>query len=308
VQANSITTERIQSGTGLALYTDGSKDPVSGTVGAAYTDAHNFIQAGFRLPNGTDVYTAEMYAVLKAIERFYGLQAPSLTIYSDSLSTLKSISTGKTQTRPTLLKQILVLLHSLENKSRQVKFVWIPSHIGIKGNDLADIKANYSRTLATSVDLPPTLNQIMKQVTEIQIAKWQSHWDHSDKGRNLYRIQPIVNIPACYSGLTRREQGWIARIRSSHVNLAATRHYKGNAIHPFCNYCLHHLDDAIEETVDHFLMDCPKYNCRARLMECGDYDSTPITLLKKAAEDSPTGLNARNALTSYLRQTSKINI
>lgn len=307
-QALAFAKDLIASTTGLAFYTDGSKDPQSGTVGAAFTDAYNFTHASYRLPDGSDVFTAEMFAVLKAIERFYSLQAPTLTIFSDSLSTLQSILSGKTTTRPTILKQILVLLHALKAKSRLVNFVWIPSHVGIKGNDLADFKANCARSLTAIIDLPPTLNQVMKQVLDIQIAKWQSHWDQSEKGRNLYRIQPSVDTPACYSGLTRREQGWIARLRSGHANLAATRHYKGKEIHPFCNYCLHHLDDAVDETVDHFLMDCPKYNCRARLMEFGDFDSSPVTLLKKAAEDSPSGLNARNALTTYLRQTSKVNI
>jgi hypothetical protein len=43
-------------------------------------------------------------------------------------------------------------------------------------------------------------------------------------------------------------------------------------------------------------------------MEYGEFDPTPVTLLKRAAEDSPIGLNARNAITSYLRQISKTNI
>ena len=62
-----------------------------------------------------------------------------VSIFSDSYSSLQAITSGKTICRPNLLLDILNLV---SNYNKNIRFVWLPSHIGIKGNELADKLAN----------------------------------------------------------------------------------------------------------------------------------------------------------------------
>ena len=60
-------------------------------------------------------------------------------IFSDSLSVLTSIKESYCRSRPTLLNELLSHLNKLD--SNQIKFIWIPSHIDVTGNDRADALA-----------------------------------------------------------------------------------------------------------------------------------------------------------------------
>src|SRR6218665_1949276 len=57
-------------------------------------------------------------------------------IFSDTLSVLTSIKESCYRSRPTLLNDLLSHLNKLD--SNQITFIWIPSHIGVIGNDRAD--------------------------------------------------------------------------------------------------------------------------------------------------------------------------
>src|SRR6218665_1847716 len=60
-------------------------------------------------------------------------------IFSDSLSVLSSIKESCSQSRPTLLNDLLSHLNKLD--SSQITFIWIPSHFGVTGNDRSDALA-----------------------------------------------------------------------------------------------------------------------------------------------------------------------
>jgi len=67
------------------------------------------------------------------------MQIPSnITIYSDSLSALQCIQLGKSKSRPEILHQIMHYNNILRKNNTKITFIWIPSHVGILGNELAD--------------------------------------------------------------------------------------------------------------------------------------------------------------------------
>jgi len=67
----------------------------------------------------------------------------SATIFSDSLSAIDALELGKSVCRPNLVNKILQLSAEIFNDTT---FVWIPSHIGIQGNETADRLANTAIT------------------------------------------------------------------------------------------------------------------------------------------------------------------
>jgi hypothetical protein len=52
-----------------------------------------------------------------------------------SLSSLISLKSNNSQSRPDLLNGIIVLYKKILNLGKQVTIVWCPAHIGISGND-----------------------------------------------------------------------------------------------------------------------------------------------------------------------------
>ncbi len=59
-------------------------------------------------------------------------------IYSDSYSIIVSIDNQKSESRPDLILEILQNLFELKQSIIEVKFIWVPAHVGIKGNEEAD--------------------------------------------------------------------------------------------------------------------------------------------------------------------------
>jgi len=52
-----------------------------------------------------------------------------VSIFSDSYSSLQAITSGKSICRPNLLLNIIIFV---SNYNKNIRFVWLPSHIGLK--------------------------------------------------------------------------------------------------------------------------------------------------------------------------------
>src|ERR1043165_2667655 len=63
-------------------------------------------------------------------------------IFSDSLSALTSLKKSFSNSRPTLLQDTIRIFNKI--KMSEVHLIWIPSHVGILGNERADTLAGQS--------------------------------------------------------------------------------------------------------------------------------------------------------------------
>ena len=88
------------------------------------------------LPTESSIFTAEAVALKLAVQHIQSQTLRRTVIYSDSLSCLQTLK-NKNLEHP-IIREIVHILTYLKEVGSQIEFCWIPSHIGIKGNEKAD--------------------------------------------------------------------------------------------------------------------------------------------------------------------------
>ncbi|GBL87506.1 hypothetical protein AVEN_165128-1 [Araneus ventricosus] len=135
----------------------------------------------FQLHPSCSIFTAEITAILHALSQISSGPPDNYIIYSDSLSALKSMTSLNRFSHP-LTFNILELHERLGTKGFTILFCWIPSHVGISGNELAD---NLARSATNSLSSPVPLDDVKKCIKSILHSKWQAQWDL--KNTNFYQ-------------------------------------------------------------------------------------------------------------------------
>nr|XP_037291116.1 uncharacterized protein LOC119186822 [Rhipicephalus microplus] len=133
-------------------------------------------------------------------------------------------------------------VRALTDAGVSVSFHWLPSHVGIAGNEKAD-------TLAKAAHQPGTPYSCAVAARDYSQARLK---------RLLITVHPDPRVaggpgpkPLPETGLTRRERASLLRLRTGCVWTAARRHAKGLCPSPACSRC------GDPETLEHLLCACP---------------------------------------------------
>ena len=230
----------------LHIYTDGSKQENRAASGLIYGG----LPASYRIKNNSSIFTAELHAIKRALDhiRISPRLNNKFVIFSDSKSALESIDNQ--ESRNPLVVDILDYLQYLKSKGKIIKFCWIPSHVGIIGNERADAEARTGLTLDEPVYLKLPHQDYIPVVKSYIMNKWQQKWNQTKDDR-LGEIMPVLSRFHTTS-LNRKEETVINRIRIGHTRL--TQSYKmedPNKVRPLCPFC--NLEDI---TVKHIMITC----------------------------------------------------
>ncbi|KAL8589628.1 hypothetical protein ACOMHN_016012 [Nucella lapillus] len=228
----------------LQIYTDGSvKD--NGEVGCALVIPDLGITKKYHLNNGISIYTAELYAILKACETINDMPQPprAAIILTDSKSSLQGLASGRTKNRQEFQAEISFLTHQILYKGTDLTLMWLPSHTGIKGNELADKAAKRATEDGTHVTLQlSTLemkNKIRQTANNIRNDTLKTRCtEHGWVFIPMPKTSPRLTLP-------RKNQKLLRRIR--------TGHHRSTSQNITCQ-C------GKEATLQHIFSDCPSLN------------------------------------------------
>jgi len=111
-----------------------------------------------RVNDHVSIYAGEMAAIRLAIHAGqFDITAP-VVIFSDSVSAIRSIESERCKSRPNLLLDIMESKHAL---NLEVTVVWVPSHIGIHGNEIVDqLAAEGTRKVSVDIDIGHKLAEV----------------------------------------------------------------------------------------------------------------------------------------------------
>ncbi|XP_074034247.1 uncharacterized protein [Leptinotarsa decemlineata] len=168
------------------VYTDASK--IEDGVGAAFTSSD--FSCSFKLSKENTIITGELYAIWRTLKYMEKKNIPKFLIVTDSLNALETIT--QLYTNHLILLRIKQSLHLLHQKHICIRFMWVPSHMGIVGNERADKLAKEAVTnpltdtvlLAVHTDLKSLYKQTI-------INSWQSQWNSSSA--KLSQMTMFVN-------------------------------------------------------------------------------------------------------------------
>ena len=231
------------------IYTDGSKDEEKvGCAAAKYDDCKKM-----RIPDGSSVFTAEAKAIDLALDFVNTCTyTDKFVIFSDSLSVLQALN--HTSSKNSQIQHLLLKHHEISS-SKTVIYCWIPSHIGIYGNEKVDKNAKESLNLEVT-DFKIPFNNFKPFINKYVCDKWQTLWNETPFNK-LKKIEPIVNHHRLVPKLSRREEIVLARLRIGHTRLTHSCLLKREE-RPYCIGC----DTPF--TVRHFLLDCADFNRERR--------------------------------------------
>nr|XP_034824799.1 uncharacterized protein LOC117982544 [Maniola hyperantus] len=181
--------------TGLNIFTDGSK--TDDEVGAALTcweDREETHKKKFRLEAYCTVFQAELYALFQATEYAFKTTGNQVNIFSDSRSSLELLK--NMQVFHPLGFAIKNNLIKLEEIGKLVKLFWIRAHVGVPGNERADMlakeAANESRTQADYDKCP--VSYIKKVIRKETINRWNQKYIEGETASITKVYFPTVEL------------------------------------------------------------------------------------------------------------------
>ena len=136
----------------VQICTDGSKVDKKVAAAAVSSVAPN-IPLSCRLRDHCSICIAKLQSILFALKQAYQSQESKFMIFSDSLSVLQALE--KLKSDHTLLIQIQDIYHKIEIDQKEVIFMWVPGHVGIRGNEVADRAAEEALEEEPIDDLMP---------------------------------------------------------------------------------------------------------------------------------------------------------
>lgn len=261
------------------IYTDGSR--VNDRVGCSFVVDGQVYK--YKLSLYTSVFTAELYAIYRALLFLIRQPRGRFLICSDSLSAIQSLQSYYCD--DSLIVQTQVLFHSLLSSGSDVGVVWVPGHVGIPGNETADAGARDAALNGTLVYWRERWQDVVTYIRNCIRRDWEEKWS-AQAGNKLRPIKNTVREWDSSSRASRRDEVILTRLRIGHCRLTHGHLLSGEPP-PECDTCHALL------TVEHFLLHCRKYDLPRR-----QYAIRP-TLRDALGND----FNCVNAVLRYLRNT-----
>ncbi len=262
----------------IQVYSDGSAQ--GGKVGAsAVLIRKNQPDRTLHLHLGQEtehtVHEAELVGLLLAMHLINTEKKNNTTcmIAVDNQATLKAFDSDLRKPGHHLAREALRLANQLKKRKNKRKFKltlrWTAGHVGIEGNEKADIEAKKAASEFSSQIslLPPYLRKplcsnpsaLRRDHSDKLKKDWAENWRQSTRGRKAKLIDnttPSVKFLKTISNakLTRKGASQIAQLRLQHFPLNGFLYKIKRTDKANCPAC-----GEDNESITHFLLTCPSY-------------------------------------------------
>ena len=246
------------------IYTDGSH--AEGRTGSAW--ASGTLIGSHRLHDLFTVFSAELDAIRSSLLLIKRQNIKQAVICTDSSSSLHAIKSISSMSHPIVshIRRLLAFLHSFH-----VIFLWIPGHVGIPGNEIADQAAKETLIHPEQNHLKCPSSDILSHVRSYFVKFLQRIWDN-DGHFHFSDIKPkLGHWPSAHQN-SRLKEILLARLRLGHTKLTHL-YIIEKTDPPICQRC------NVRFNIPHFLLHCPQYELHRRpIIRYADANRLPLTL------------------------------
>ena len=231
------------------IYTDGSKTE-QGVAYAIYSENFNTSR---RIPDCSSIFTAELYGLLEAINYSNNVTEESIILITDSQSSIQAITNLYPQ-NPIVQK----IQKAVKNSNKTFTLCWVPSHIGIDGNESADKLAVQATTFTITTQFEQTRSDLKAYIKKTYKEKWKEKWNSAQPNKLLEITDSIHPLPNTICK-NRQWERCLTRLRIGHTKLTHG-HYMSREQPQTCEDC----GEDIPLTIKHILTECPALNHKRR--------------------------------------------
>lgn len=207
----------------------------------------------------------ELIAIAEALAYIESLNGDRFVIFTDSKSALlhlmRCTSTSAFRGLP-LAYTILRIITGFVAKHKTVVLQWIPSHVGLEGNEVVDRFANEAGSDGEVYTCSPWHSELLPLVRERCYQSWSEYFDKRSLTKGIwYRtIQPSLPRILWFSEgrMNRQEVVTALRLRSGHIPLNSFGFMMRKVDSPNCAVC------GVVEDVHHILAECGRLGVQRR--------------------------------------------
>ncbi|XP_064118940.1 uncharacterized protein LOC135223949 [Macrobrachium nipponense] len=232
-------------------YINGSVDPENQTTGAAIYSRK--FTACWRTFNHSFTMQTELMAIRQAMLYLLENEEGPVIIHTDSKSSMQALQQQKNKESKALLAGIKTPLHQHSERGRPVTLNWIPSHIGIPGNERADELAKSTKYIdRVQIHIQPALQQgknAMKPLCKENQPKDHHEWiEKNSLSARWYKRSTDLVPPPIDRHTPRKLAVIIHRLR---LGYKACLEIVENSVRP-CEHC----EGDTQQPLLHYLLEC----------------------------------------------------
>lgn len=261
------------------FYTDGSRTK-DGTAFAVIGPEEGYSKAR-KMKEPTSIFTAELTAIYYCVIATKSIVNETIVVLTDSKSSIQAIQSVYNKN-----PLIATIRSDMAASTSRYCLCWVPSHVGIKGNETADMIAkNHTK------DTRPMANRLLQSDVKNYIKQqskvaWKQRWADTSQLNKLRQIadgiSPLPN--SCCSN--RRWERILARLRLGHTRLTHGQLLTNSTL-PTCEEC--NTDERL--SVKHILLECEAY--RYARLRCFHRTNLTLKSILVEGDTSPAGALAK---------------
>ncbi|CAH0723652.1 unnamed protein product, partial [Brenthis ino] len=238
----------------VQIYTDGSK--TGNHNGCSFYDPVALVAAKFNVddPN-VNIMCLELLAIAEALHYLTSTNYTKIVIFTDSKSSLYHLlacNRGKLGRKEAYL--IIESIQTMIRNGINVYLQWVPSHVGVFGNEVADELAKVAQSDGIPLRVSLQSSDYIPIVKKLCYDQWKTHYNVISCEKGIWYKSLTAEPPQIpwfsNTRMTYKELVACFRLRSGHVPLNNFGYLMSKTESPNCVVC------NTKEDLMHLLIEC----------------------------------------------------